>query len=134
MRFVTAVVSAAIVYLLLFIYATVDVMSQPSTFEVVAEPTRRRILDLLLTGERPVGDLVTDLDMSQPGVSRHLRVLRDAGLVTSRTDAQRRLYAINPGPLAELEEWLAPYRRLWAGRLDQLAAHLDDMTDEPGER
>jgi len=134
LRFVTAVVSAAIVYLLLFIYATVDVMSQPSTFEVVAEPTRRRILDLLLTGERPVGDLVTDLDMSQPGVSRHLRVLRDAGLVTSRTDAQRRLYAINPGPLAELEEWLAPYRRLWAGRLDQLAAHLDDMTDEPGER
>ena len=109
-------------------------MSQPSTFEVVAEPSRRRILDLLLTGERPVGDLVTDLDMSQPGVSRHLRVLRDAGLVTSRTDAQRRLYAINPGPLAELEEWLAPYRRLWAGRVDQLAAHLDDMTDEPGER
>ena len=102
-------------------------------FEIVAESTRRRILDLLLAGEQPVGDLVTDLAMSQPGVSRHLRVLRDAGLVTSRTDAQRRLYSINPGPLAELDAWLAPYRRLWAGRLDQLAAHLDDMPDEPDE-
>jgi len=107
--------------------------AHPSAFETVAEPTRRRILDLLLTGERPVGDLVTDLDMSQPGVSRHLRVLRDAGLVTSRTDAQRRLYSINPSPLAELDAWLAPYRRLWAGRLDQLGAHLNDMPDEPGD-
>jgi DNA-binding transcriptional ArsR family regulator len=107
-------------------------MAPPTAFEVVAEPTRRRILDLLLDGERPVGDLVTDLGMNQPGVSRHLRVLRDAGLVSSRTDAQRRLYSVNPGPLAELDTWLAPYRRLWAGRLDQLEAHLDDMTDEPG--
>lgn len=107
-------------------------MNGQSTFEIVAEPTRRRILDLLLTGERPVGDLVSGLDMSQPGVSRHLRVLRDAGLVTSRTDAQRRLYSINPRPLAELDAWLAPYRRLWAERLDQLGAHLDEMTDEPG--
>jgi DNA-binding transcriptional ArsR family regulator len=108
-------------------------MTAQPAFEVVAEPTRRRILDLLLAGERPVGDLVTDLDMSQPGVSRHLRVLRDAGMVTSRTDAQRRLYSINPGPLAELDAWLAPYRRLWAGRLDQLGAHLNDMPDELGD-
>jgi DNA-binding transcriptional ArsR family regulator len=108
-------------------------MATQNAFEVVAEPTRRRILDLLLAGEQPVGDLVTDLAISQPGVSRHLRVLRDAGLVTSRTDAQRRLYSINPGPLAELDAWLAPYRRLWAGRLDLLAAHLDDMPDEPDE-
>jgi DNA-binding transcriptional ArsR family regulator len=106
-------------------------MSAQSTFEIVAEPSRRRILDLLLTGEQPVGDLVTKLGMSQPGVSRHLRVLRDAGLVTSRTDAQRRLYRVSPGPLAELDAWLTPYRQLWAGRLDQLGAHLDEMTDEP---
>jgi DNA-binding transcriptional ArsR family regulator len=109
-------------------------MMAQGVFEIVAEPTRRRILDLLLTGERPVGDLVADLGMSQPGVSRHLRVLREAGLVTSRTDAQRRLYSVNPEPLAELDEWLAPYRRLWARSLDRLAAHLDDMTDELDER
>jgi DNA-binding transcriptional ArsR family regulator len=107
-------------------------MTLQAAFEVVAEPTRRRILDLLLMGERPVGDLVADLGMNQPGVSRHLRVLRDAGLVSSRTDAQRRLYCVNPAPLAELDAWLAPYRRLWAGRLDRLEAHLDDMTDDPG--
>ncbi len=106
-------------------------MPAQTAFDVVAEPARRRILDLLLAGERPVGDLVTSLAMSQPGVSRHLRVLREAGLVTSRTDAQRRLYSISPGPLAELDAWLAPYRRLWADRLDQLAALLDHMPDEP---
>lgn len=109
-------------------------MSTATSFEVIAEPARRRILDLLLAGEQPVGELVARLAMSQPGVSRHLRVLRDAGLVSSRTDAQRRLYSINPGPLAELDAWLAPYRRLWADRLDQLAAHLDNMPDEPGPR
>jgi DNA-binding transcriptional ArsR family regulator len=101
-----------------------------STFEVVAEPTRRRILDLLLTGERPVGDLVAELAMSQPAVSRHLRVLRDAGLVATRIDAQRRLYRLDARPLAAMDEWLAPYRRLWAGRLDSLARHLDEMTDD----
>ena len=74
---------------------------------------------------------MTGVAMSQPGVSRHLRVLRDAGLVTSRTVAQRRLYSINPAPLAELDAWLGPFRRLWADRLDQLATHLDQMPDEP---
>ena len=102
-----------------------------STFEVVAEPTRRRILDLLLAGERAVGDLVAELAMSQPAVSRHLRVLRDAGLVVTRTDAQRRLYRLDARPLAAVDEWLEPYRRLWAGRLDSLAQHLDEMTDDP---
>ncbi|HXW46297.1 MAG TPA: metalloregulator ArsR/SmtB family transcription factor [Streptosporangiaceae bacterium] len=100
-----------------------------STFEAVAEPTRRRILDLLLDGERPVGELVAELSMSQPAVSRHLRVLRDAGLVTSRTDAQRRLYRVHAAPLAEMGEWLQPYRRMWAASLDRLARHLDDMDD-----
>jgi DNA-binding transcriptional ArsR family regulator len=101
-----------------------------STFEVVAEPTRRRILDLLLAGERAVGDLVAELAMSQPAVSRHLRVLRDAGLVATRTDAQRRVYRLDARPLAAMDEWLEPYRRLWAGRLDSLARHLDEMPDD----
>jgi DNA-binding transcriptional ArsR family regulator len=103
-----------------------------TTFEVVAEPTRRRILDLLLERERPVGDLVAALAMSQPAVSRHLRVLRDAGLVATRTDAQRRLYRLDPAPLAAMDEWLRPYRRMWAASLDQLAQHLDQMDDEEG--
>ena len=104
-----------------------------STFEVVAEPTRRRILDLLLERERPVGDLVAQLAMSQPAVSRHLRVLRDAGLVRIRPDAQRRMYRLDPGPLAAMDEWLQPYRRLWAARLDGLARHLDEMDDDDGK-
>jgi len=104
-----------------------------STFDVVAEPTRRRILDLLLSGELAVGDLVADLAVSQPTVSRHLRVLREAGLVSSRTAAQRRVYSINAAPLAEVDAWLQPYRRLWAGRLDRLSAHLDVMDDDPDE-
>lgn len=106
-------------------------MVAQTTFEVVAEPARRRILDLLLAGERPVGELVAGLAMSQPAVSRHLRVLRDAGLVRARIDAQRRLYSVNPGPLAAMDDWLRPYRRLWAERLDDLAAHLDSMPDDP---
>ena len=85
----------------------------------------------MLTGERPVGELVVGLAMSQPAVSRHLRVLRQAGLVSARTDAQRRLYSINPVPLAAMDEWLQPFRRLWAARLDNLAAHLDSMPDDP---
>jgi len=83
-----------------------------STFEIVAEPTRRRILDDMRDSERSVGELVERLQLSQPGVSKHLRVLREAGLVEVRTDAQRRLYRVRPEPLAEIDEWLAPYRRL----------------------
>lgn len=94
-------------------------------FEVLSEPNRRRILDLLRQGERPAGDLVGALDISQPGVSRHLRVLREAGLVSVRTDGQRRLYSLRPGPLAEVDAWLAPYRRLWSTSLDRLERHLD---------
>jgi DNA-binding transcriptional ArsR family regulator len=97
-----------------------------STFDVLAEPTRRRILDLLIESEQPVGDLVASLRLSQPGVSKHLRVLRDAGLVEARTDAQRRIYRVRPEPLAEIDAWLAPYRRLWATKLDALERHLDD--------
>jgi len=96
-----------------------------TTFDVLAEPTRRRILDLLLEGESSVGGLVQRLKLSQPGVSKHLRVLRDAGLVSVRGEAQRRIYGVRPEPLGEIDEWLEPYRRLWAGRLDDLEQHLD---------
>ncbi|HCG01680.1 MAG TPA: transcriptional regulator [Chloroflexi bacterium] len=96
-------------------------------FEALVEPNRRRILDLLRDEERRVGDLVAELGISQPGVSKHLRVLRDAGLVDVRVEAQRRLYRVRPEPLEELAEWLEPYRRLWAARLDKLERHLEAM-------
>lgn len=100
------------------------------TFEVLAEPHRRRILDLLLPEEeRPVGELVRLLAASQPAVSKHLRVLRDAGLVEVRVDAQRRLYRVRPEPLREVARWLEPYRLLWESRLDDLERHLDQMPD-----
>ena len=97
----------------------------PSTFDVLAEPTRRRILDLLLEQPRSVGELTERLGLSQPGTSKHLRVLRDAGLVRVRVDAQRRWYELNPEPLAEVDAWLTPYRELWADRLDALERHLN---------
>jgi DNA-binding transcriptional ArsR family regulator len=96
-----------------------------TTFDVVAEPTRRRILDLLRERPRSVGELVELLRLSQPGVSKHLRVLRDARLVRVRQDAQRRWYEVDPRPLAEIDAWLEPYRAGWAGRLDALERHLD---------
>jgi DNA-binding transcriptional ArsR family regulator len=98
-----------------------------TTFEVLAEPTRRRILDLLRERDRPVGELVDHLALSQPGVSKHLRVLREAGLVEVRHDAQRRFYGLRAEPLVEVDEWLGPYRRFWAGRLDALERHLDEQ-------
>lgn len=101
-------------------------MSTASTLRVLADPSRQAILDLLRDGERPVGDLVATLDQSQPGVSRHLRVLREAGLVASRPDGPRRLYRLRPEPLEELDAWLATYRSLWTARLDKLEAHLDE--------
>jgi DNA-binding transcriptional ArsR family regulator len=98
-------------------------------FEVLAEPNRRRILDLLRVAERPVGDLVDELAVSQPAVSKHLRVLREAGLVEVRSDAQRRLYRVRTDPLRAIDQWLEPYRRLWESRLDDLERHLDAMPD-----
>lgn len=97
------------------------------TFGALAEPSRRHILDLLRTDERPVGELVRLLAASQPSVSKHLKVLRDAGLVEARVDAQRRLYRVRPEPLREVAAWLEPYRRLWEARLDDLERHLDGM-------
>ena len=99
-------------------------------FDVLAEAHRRSILDLLRDSERSVGELVGVLGLSQPAVSKHLRVLREAGLVTARSDAQRRLYRLRPEPLRAIDEWLEPYRRLWATSLDALERHLDAM---PGD-
>jgi DNA-binding transcriptional ArsR family regulator len=101
----------------------------PATFEVLAEESRRRILDVLVEGERAVGDLVEILALSQPAVSKHLKVLREAGLVESRIDAQRRIYRVHAEPLREVDAWLAPYRRRWAAHLSALERHLEIMQD-----
>ena len=98
-----------------------------TTFEVLADPNRRRILELLRDEERPVGDLVAELRISQPGVSKHLRVLRTAGLVSVRPDAQRRMYRVRFEPLIELDQWLDPYRRMWTERLDALERRHDEI-------
>ncbi len=100
-----------------------------ATWAALADPRRRELVALLLDGPRAVGELVESLGLSQPGTSKHLRVLRDAGLVRVRRDAQRRVYALEPAPLAELDAWLAPYRQLWGERLDALERHLDVMSD-----
>ena len=96
-----------------------------SAFTVLAEPSRRAILTLLAGGERSVGDLESALNLSQPSVSKHLRVLRDAGFVEVTIDAQRRVYRIRPEPLQEVDAWMAPFRRYWSARVDALERHLD---------
>jgi DNA-binding transcriptional ArsR family regulator len=98
-----------------------------ATFTALAEPNRRRILELLFERPRLVGELVQRLGLSQPGVSKHLRVLRESGLVDVERDAQRRLYRLRPEPLAEVDAWLEPWREQWAGRLDALERHLDEQ-------
>jgi len=102
-----------------------------TVFEVLAEPNRRAILSLLVSSEQSVGEIERQLRMSQPTVSKHLRVLREAGFVESTVDAQRRLYRLNPEPLQELEAWLAPFRRFWSTHIDALERHLDRM--DPSE-
>jgi DNA-binding transcriptional ArsR family regulator len=109
-------------------------MAMASTFEVLAEPNRRRILDLLLARERAVGELAEVAALSQPSVSKHLRVLREAELVDVRIDAQRRIYRVRAEPLRAVEQWLEPYRRLWATRLDALEQHLETVDDEERKR
>ena len=96
-----------------------------SAFTVLAEPSRRAILTLLASGERSVGDLGSALNLSQPSVSKHLRVLRDAGFVVATIDAQRRVYRIRPEPLQEVDAWMAPFRRYWSAHVDALERHLD---------
>ncbi len=105
-----------------------------SSFNIVAEPNRRAILTLLLSSERSVGEIERKLRLSQPSVSKHLRVLRDAGLVESRIEAQQRLYRLTPEPLMELDAWLAPFRRFWSKHVDALERHLDKMDKSPSSK
>ncbi|MBV8073382.1 MAG: winged helix-turn-helix transcriptional regulator [Acidobacteriaceae bacterium] len=96
-------------------------------FEIIAEPNRRAILSLLVSSQQSVGEIERQLRMPQPAVSKHLRVLRDAGFVKSTVDAQRRLYRLRPEPLQEIDAWLAPFRRFWSAHVDALERHLDRM-------
>jgi DNA-binding transcriptional ArsR family regulator len=102
-----------------------------SSFTIVAEPTRRAILGLLLSSERSVGELEQELRLSQPAISKHLRVLREAGFVEARVEAQRRLYRLRPEPLMEIDAWLIPFRRYWSKHVDALERHLDKMKEKP---
>jgi DNA-binding transcriptional ArsR family regulator len=105
-----------------------------SAFQIVAEPNRRAILNLLLSNEQSVGDIERQLRMSQPAVSKHLRVLRDAGFVESTVDAQRRLYRLKSGPFQELDAWLAQFRRFWSAHIDALERHLDRIDQPPSAK
>ncbi|MGO9423720.1 ArsR/SmtB family transcription factor [Roseiarcus sp.] len=105
-----------------------------SAFAVIAEPSRRAILSLLASAERSVGDIEEALRLPQPSVSKHLRVLREAGFVESRVDAQRRLYRIRPEPFMEVDAWLEPFRRFWSIHVDALERHLDRMNDSPNRK
>jgi DNA-binding transcriptional ArsR family regulator len=98
-----------------------------SVFEIIAEPNRRAILSLLVSSQQSVGEIESQLRMTQPTVSKHLRVLREAGFVESTVDAQRRLYQLKPGPFQEVDAWLAQFRRFWSARVDALERHLDRM-------
>lgn len=104
-----------------------------TVFEIIAEPNRRAILSLLVLSEQSVGEIESQLDMSQPTVSKHLRVLREAGFVESTVDAQRRVYRLNPEPLQEVDVWLSQFRRFWSARVDALERHLDRM-DQPAPK
>ena len=114
-------------YALTCIYLSVYITSVESVFDIIAEPNRRAILSLLVSSQQSVGDIERQLRMSQPTVSKHLRVLRDAGFVESTVDAQRRLYRLKPEPFQEVDAWLAPFRRFWSAHVDALERHLDRM-------
>jgi DNA-binding transcriptional ArsR family regulator len=105
-----------------------------SAFEIIAEPNRRAILNLLISSQQTVGQIERRLGMSQPAVSKHLRVLREAGFVESTIDAQHRIYRLRPEPLQEVEAWLAPFRRFWSARVDALERHLDRMHPTPKKK
>jgi DNA-binding transcriptional ArsR family regulator len=105
-----------------------------SVFEIIAEPNRRAILSLLVSSEQSVGEIERQLRMPQPAVSKHLRVLREAGFVESTVDAQRRLYRLRPEPLQEIDAWLAQFRRFWSAHLDALERHLDRMAESRAKK
>jgi len=116
-----------VIYSLTSIYVVEYIKRVESVFEIIAEPNRRAILSLLVSSEQSVGEIERQLQMPQPTVSKHLRVLRDAGFVESTVDAQRRLYHLKPGPFQEVDAWLAPFRRFWSAHVDALERHLDRM-------
>ena len=109
-------------------------MNVESAFQIIAEPNRRAILSLLISSQQSVGDIERRLHMSQPTVSKHLRVLREAGFVESTVDAQRRLYRLKPEPFREVDTWLAQFRRFWAAHMDALERHLDRMDQETSKK
>src|SRR5205085_7098729 len=119
------VCSATVAYALTGICCAAYIKRVESVFDIIAEPNRRAILSLLVSSEQSVGDIERQLGMPQPTVSKHLRVLRDAGFVESTVDAQRRVYRLNPEPLQEGDTWLAPFRPFWSAHLDALERHLD---------
>jgi DNA-binding transcriptional ArsR family regulator len=119
-----------LIYSLTSIYCSGYIKRVESVFEIIAEPNRRAILSLLVSSQQSVGEIERQLGMPQPAVSKHLRVLRDAGFVESTVDAQRRLYRLKPEPFQEVDAWLAPFRRFWSAHLDALERHLDRM-DRP---
>jgi DNA-binding transcriptional ArsR family regulator len=114
-------------YALTSIFSIEHIESVESVFDIIAEPNRRAILSLLLSSEQSVGEIERHLRMSQPTVSKHLRVLREAGVVEATVDAQRRLYRLKPEPLQEIDAWLAPFRQFWSAHVDALERHLDRM-------
>ena len=116
-----------LLYALTRIYSIEYIQGVESVFEIIAEPNRRAILSLLVSSQQSVGDIERQLHMSQPAVSKHLRVLRNAGFVESTVDAQRRLYRLKPEPLREMDAWLAQFRRFWSAHVDALERHLDRM-------
>src|SRR5262245_64295165 len=118
-------------YSLTSIYSVEYIRSMETVFEIIAEPNRRAILSLLVASQQSVGEIERQLGMPQPMVSKHLRVLREAGFVEATVDAQRRLYRLKPEPLQEVDAWLEPFRRFWSARLDALERHLDQMDQSP---
>jgi DNA-binding transcriptional ArsR family regulator len=120
-------VSILLLYTLTRIYTAEYIKRMESVFEIIAEPNRRAILSLLVSSEQSVGEIERQLGMPQPTVSKHLRVLREAGFVESTVDAQRRLYRLKPEPFQEVDAWLAPFRRFWSSHVDALERHLDRM-------
>lgn len=124
----------AIKYSLTRIYLVTYIQDVESVFEIIAEPNRRAILSLLVASDQSVGEIERQLRMPQPTVSKHLRVLREAGFVESTVDAQRRLYRLKPGPLQKVDAWLAQFRRFWSAHVDALERHLDRMDRVPGKQ
>lgn len=116
------------------IYSNRHIPLVESAFDIIAEPNRRAILSLLASSERSVGEIEQQLQMPQPSVSKHLRVLRDAGFVEARVEAQRRVYRIRPEPLMEVDAWLVPFRRFWSAHVDALERHLDRMDQLPPKK